>query len=224
VPNFEWFFGLLDWFLHLDDKLVDLIRDYGTWTYAILFAIVFCETGLVVTPLLPGDSLLFAAGAIAATSGLNIWVLCVVLFIAAVLGDTVNYHIGRYLGPKVLSGKWSRWLNPKYLEKTQQYFDHYGGKTIVLARFVPIVRTFAPFVAGVGQMDYRKFLFYNLLGGAFWVLSMTWAGYWFGGLPWVKKNFEVVVLAIVFISILPAMIEYARHWWVSRKVAKAAGE
>jgi membrane-associated protein len=226
VPSFDWFFALLDWLLHVDDKLFELVDLYGTWTYAILFAIVFCETGLVIMPLLPGDSLLFAAGAIAANAGssLNIWVLCLILFSAAVLGDTVNYHVGRYLGPKVLSGKYSRWLNPKYLEKTHQFFECYGGKTIILARFVPIVRTFAPFVAGVGRMDYRKFLFYNVVGGALWVLSMTFAGFWFGSQPWVKKNFEIVVIAIVFISILPAVIEYARHWWLARRLAQAAGK
>lgn len=214
----------LNWFLHLDDKLLDLTNTYGLWTYGILFAIVFAETGLVVTPFLPGDSLLFAAGAIAATpgSGLNVWYICGLLFIAAVLGDMVNFHVGRYLGPRVLSGKLSRWLNPKHLEKTQKFFETYGAKTIVIARFVPIVRTFAPFVAGVGQMDYRKFLFYNVVGGAFWVLSMTFAGYWFGGLEFVKKHFELVVLGIVFISILPAIIEYLRHWYVSRRLALGA--
>ena len=214
----------LDWFLHLDDKLTDFTDVYGLWTYAILFAIVFAETGLVVTPFLPGDSLLFAAGAIAARSdaGLNIWLICLLLFIAAVLGDTVNYHVGRYLGPRVLSGKLSRWLNPKHLEKTQQFFATYGAKTIVIARFVPIVRTFAPFVAGVGQMDYRKFLFYNVAGGAFWVLSMTFAGYFFGKLPFVTEHFELVVLGIVFVSILPAVIEFLRHWYVNRPLAQAS--
>lgn len=217
---------LLDWFLHVDDQLVEIANNYQGWTYAILFAIVFCETGLVVTPFLPGDSLLFAAGAVAANpkTGLNVWYLCGLLFVAAVLGDTVNYHVGRYLGPRVLSGKLSRWLNPKHLEKTQHFFEYYGAKTIVLARFVPIVRTFAPFVAGIGKMDYRKFLFYNVVGGAFWVMSMTFAGYWFGNWPIVKENFELVVIAIVFVSILPAMIEYARHWYQARRLAQAASK
>jgi membrane-associated protein len=216
----------IDLFLHLDDRLFDVAHDYGAWTYGLLFVIVFCETGLVFTPILPGDSLLFAAGAMAAKPelGLNIWFLCGLLFGAAVLGDTVNYHVGRYLGPRILSGKLSRWLNPKHLERTHQFFETYGGKTIVLARFVPIVRTFAPFVAGIGQMDYRKFLLYNVAGGALWVLSMTLAGYWFGSWPIVEKNFEIVVLAIIFISILPAIIEYARHWVQSRRLAKAAGK
>ncbi|WP_425613932.1 DedA family protein [Anatilimnocola sp. NA78] len=204
---------IVDWLLHVDDKLLMLTHAYGAWTYGILFAIVFVETGLVVMPFLPGDSLLFAAGALAAKpeSGLNVWLICILLSIAAVLGDTVNYHIGRYLGPRVLSGKWSRWLNPKHLAKTQEFFEAYGPKTIVIARFVPIVRTFAPFVAGVGQMDYRRFLVYNVAGGIFWVLSMTFAGYWFGRIEFVEKNFELVVLAIVFVSILPAIVEYLRH-------------
>ena len=214
----------LNWFLHLDDKLTALTADpvYGPWTYAILFVIVFAETGLVVTPFLPGDSLLFMAGTIAAMpdSGLNVWLLCLLLFAAAVLGDMVNFHVGRYLGPRVLSGKFSRWLNPKHLEKTQKFFETYGPKTIVIARFVPIVRTFAPFVAGVGQMDYRKFLFYNVAGGAFWVLSMTFAGYFFGGLPIIRDHFELVVLGIVFVSILPAIVEYLRHWYLSRRLAR----
>ena len=216
----------LDWIIHLDDKLSTLTADpvYGPWTYVILFVIVFAETGLVVTPFLPGDSLLFAAGAIAAMpeSGLNVWLICLLLFIAAVLGDMVNFHVGRYLGPRVLSGKFSRWLNPKHLEKTQKFFETYGAKTIVIARFVPIVRTFAPFVAGVGQMNYSKFLFYNVAGGAFWVLSMTFAGYWFGSRPFVKEHFELVVLGIVFVSILPAIIEYLRHWYVNRRLALGA--
>lgn len=217
---------LLDYLLHIDDKLLSLTAEYGVWTYAILFAIVFCETGLVVMPLLPGDSLLFAAGAIAAKpeSGLNVWLICVLLFIAAVLGDTVNYHLGRYLGPRVFASRLGRWLNPKHLERTQQFFVTYGAKTIVIARFVPIVRTFAPFVAGVGQMNYRTFLIYNVAGGFIWVFSLTLAGYWFGGWPFVEKNFELVILAILFISILPAVIEYLRHWYLNRRLTQAAGK
>ncbi|QDU28750.1 Inner membrane protein YqjA [Anatilimnocola aggregata] len=213
---------IIDFFLHIDDELIKITADYGVWTYGILFAIIFVETGLVIMPFLPGDSLLFAAGAIAANpdSGLNVGIVCLLLSIAAVLGDTVNYHIGRYLGPKVLSGKLSRWLNPKHLEKTQEFFATYGPKTIVIARFVPIVRTFAPFVAGVGQMDYRRFLIYNVAGGIFWVLSMTFAGYWFGRIEWVSKNFEVVVLAIIFVSILPAIVEFIRHRYFAPRVAK----
>src|SRR5213596_1758712 len=166
---------LIDAFLHLDQHLNYVIVQYGTWTYGILFLVVFCETGLVVTPILPGDSLLFAAGAIASLGSLNVWLLCGLLFVAAVLGDTMNYHVGLFLGPRVLSGKLSRWLNPKHLKKTEEFYAKYGPMTIILARFIPIVRTFAPFVAGVGRMDYTRFLLYNVFGGALWVLSMTLA-------------------------------------------------
>jgi membrane-associated protein len=202
-----------DWFLHIDEHLQQVTSHYRGWTYAILFGIIFCETGLVVTPILPGDSLLFAAGYVASLEGsaLNVWLLCFLLTIAAVLGDTVNYHLGKYLGPRVLSGKFSRWLNPKHLDKTAAFFEKYGAKTIILARFVPIVRTFAPFVAGIGSMNYRRFLAYNVAGGVFWVFSMTLAGYFFGELPWIKDNFEIVVIVIVAISILPAVIEFVRH-------------
>lgn len=217
---------LLDLILEIDDHMVRITAEYGLWTYAILFAIVFCETGLVVLPFLPGDSLLFAAGAVAANpnSGLNVWLVCLLLSIAAVLGDTVNYHIGKYLGPKVLSGKFSRWLNPKHLQRTQEFFVAYGGKTIVIARFVPIIRTFAPFVAGVGQMDYRRFLFFNIAGGIFWVLSMTFAGYWFGSHEFVRKHFELVVIGIIFVSILPAVVEFIRHRYFAPKPVEVASE
>ena len=210
---------LLDLFLHLDDHLRSLTENYGGWTYAILFAVVFCETGLVVTPFLPGDSLLFAAGAIASLGSLNVWTLCGLLIIAAVLGDTVNYHAGRFLGPRVLSGKLSRWLNPAHLKKTEEFYAKYGAMTIILARFVPIVRTFAPFVAGVGRMNYGKFLLYNVLGGVVWVLSMTLAGYFLGEIPLVKQNFEIIVLAIVAVSVLPMIIEYVRHRYFKRATA-----
>lgn len=209
----------LDFFLHIDVHLRSLTDSYGVWTYAILFAIVFCETGLVVTPILPGDSLLFAAGAIASLGSLNVWTLCGVLIIAAVLGDAVNYHVGLFLGPRVLSGKLSRWLNPAYLERTERFYTKYGAMTIILARFVPIVRTFAPFVAGVGRMNYGKFLLYNVLGGAFWVLSMTLAGYFLGEIPIVKERFELVVLAIVAVSVLPMVIEFVRHRYFKRGTA-----
>ena len=207
---------LLNWFLHLDDVLPQVTKDYQAWTYLILFGIIFCETGLVVTPILPGDSLLFAAGYVASLpdSAINVWLLCLVLLIAAILGDTANYHIGKYLGPRVLSGKISRWLNPKHLEKTEKFFDKYGAKTIILARFVPIVRTFAPFVAGIGSMNYGRFLAYNVAGGVLWVFSRTLAGYWLGNIPLVKKNFELVVIAIVLLSVMPAVWEFAvlRFW------------
>jgi membrane-associated protein len=214
---------LLDWFLHLDEVLPQVTSEYRGWTYAILFAIVFCETGLVITPILPGDSLLFAAGYVASLedSAINVWLLCLVLTIAAVLGDTVNYHIGKYLGPRVLSGKVSRWLNRKHLEKTEWFFQRYGAKTIILARFVPIVRTFAPFVAGVGSMNYRRFLAYNVIGGVLWVFSMTLAGYFFGGIEIVKNNFEIVVIAIVVLSVLPAAVEFIRHRYFRSREATA---
>ena len=211
----------LDLFLHIDDHLRQLTADYGGWTYGILFLVVFCETGLVVTPFLPGDSLLFAAGAIASLGSLNVWVLSGILFVAAVLGDTVNYHVGLFLGPKVLSGKLSRWLNPAHLKRTEDFYAKYGPMTIILARFVPIVRTFAPFVAGVGRMNYAKFLLYNIVGGALWVLSMTLAGYFLGEIPVVKKNFEIVVIGIVFVSVLPMVFEFIRHRYRAPKNAKA---
>lgn len=206
--DFSFFANL---FLHLDQYLSQAVADYGLWTYLLLFAIVFCETGLVVTPILPGDSLLFAAGAIAATTSLDLWALLAILSVAAVLGDTVNYSIGRYLGPKVFSGEKIRFLNREHLERTQQFYERYGGKTIVIARFVPIVRTFAPFVAGVGSMNYARFFAYNVFGGLLWVVSCVLAGYFFGNLPFVKDNFSAVVLGIVFVSILPGVFEYLRH-------------
>lgn len=201
--------AFIDLFLHLDKHLAQVVQTYQHWTYVILFLIVFCETGLVVTPILPGDSLLFAAGAIAAVGNLNVWFLIVLLIIAAILGDAVNYKIGKYLGPKVFEGN-SRIFKKKYLERTQEFYDRYGGKTIIIARFVPIVRTFAPFLAGVGEMSYPRFALYNVTGAVLWVTSMTFAGYWFGALPFVKDNFSVVVLVIVFLSILPAIIEAFR--------------
>lgn len=212
---------ILELFLHIDDHLRQLTADYGGWTYAILFLVVFCETGLVVTPFLPGDSLLFAAGAVASLGSLNVWLLCGLLFVAAVLGDTVNYHVGLFLGPKVLSGKFSRWLNPAHLKRTEDFYAKYGPMTIILARFVPIVRTFAPFVAGVGKMNYAKFLLYNILGGALWVLSMTLAGYFLGEIPLVKENFEIVVIGIVFVSVLPMVFEFLRHRFFMAKPAEA---
>jgi membrane-associated protein len=215
-------FQLLDFLLKFDERLDALAADFGVWTYAILFAIVFCETGLVVTPFLPGDSLLFAAGVFCARpdANLNIWTATVLLTIAAVLGDTVNYHLGKYLGPKVLSGKLTRWLNPRHLERTHSFFEKYGGKTIIIARFVPIVRTFAPFVAGVGTMSYARFLAYNVIGGVLWVVLCTQAGWWLAHNAFVKEHFEVVVLIIVGISLLPAVWEFAlvRLW---RKEAPA---
>ena len=187
----------------------------GPWLYVVLFAIIFCETGLVVTPFLPGDSLLFAVGALAATVGSQIqlaW-LIPLLIIAAVVGDAVNYACGRFIGPKVFQWEGSWLLNRKHLERAQSFYEKYGSKTIVLARFVPIVRTFAPFVAGIGQMQYRRFWFYNVIGGVTWVVLFLLLGYWFGNLEIVKKNFELVIFGIVGLSVLPMVIE----WWRARQ-------
>ncbi len=198
-------------FLHLDQHLNLIVQNYGLWSYAVLFLIIFCETGLVVTPFLPGDSLLFAAGALCAATELRIEWVVALLTVAAILGDTVNYWVGNYIGPKVFAQESSRFLNKKHLEKTHQFYEKYGGKTIIIARFVPIVRTFAPFVAGVGSMTYGKFLIYNVVGGILWVVLCTFAGYFFGNLPFVKEHFSLVILGIIFVSILPALIEIARH-------------
>lgn len=203
---------------HLDKHLAELTQDYGAWTYLILFLVVFCETGLVVTPFLPGDSLLFAAGAIASLGSLDVYSLWLLLVVAAVAGDTVNYHIGSFLGPKVLRGESSRFFNRKHLDRTHRFFEKYGGSTIILARFVPFVRTFAPFVAGVGAMSYRRFLAYNVIGGLTWVSGFVFAGYWFGNLPWVKEHFSSVLLMIIFISLLPGVFEYLRQRQVDRKL------
>jgi len=203
------FLGL---FLHLDETLGTAIAAYGGWIYVLLFVIVFCETGLVVTPFLPGDSLLFAAGAFAAAGALNPLIIAGLLFAAAVLGDTVNYRIGRKIGTRAENGKLLGLpIKKEYIEKTKRYYEKYGSKTIVIARFMPIVRTFAPFVAGVGAMPYATFARYNVFGAALWVGLFTFAGYFFGNIPVVKENFEIVILAIIFISILPGVIEYLRE-------------
>lgn len=201
---------LIDFILHIDQHLDVLLQQYGLWSYLVLFIIVFCETGLVVTPLLPGDSLLFAAGAMAGRGSLDVHILALTLFVAAVLGDAVNYSIGKYIGPKVFERKDSKIFKPQYLQKTQAFYEKYGAKTIVIARFVPIVRTFAPFLAGVGNMNYSRFGAYNITGAALWVGSLTYAGYLFGELPVVKNNFGLVVIAIIVLSILPAVIEVLR--------------
>lgn len=205
---------LIDLFLHLDEHLAMVISQYGGWTYGILFAVIFVETGLVIMPLLPGDSLLFAAGTFAALpDGLNIWYLVILLIIAAILGDTVNYSIGHYLGERAYNIKW---IKKEYFEKTHAFFEKHGGKAIFLARFVPIVRTFAPFVAGIGKMTYSYFVTYNFVGGIVWVLLFTFAGYFFGNIPFMKKNFEYVIIAIIFVSLLPMVYE----WWKARNEAK----
>ena len=209
----------IDLFVHLDVHLNRVIADYGAWTYLILFAIVFCETGLVVTPILPGDSLLFAAGTFAASGSLDVWLLMLLLTIAAIAGDALNYSIGHYLGPRILTAN-SRFLKRKYLDKTQEFYERYGGKTIIFARFVPIVRTFAPFLAGVGNMSYWRFATYNVVGALIWVTLFVGAGYFFANIPGVKSNFTLVVLAIVVVSVLPALFEA----WRSRKAAPAVAK
>lgn len=200
----------IDFFLHLDVHLREMIEAYGTWTYLILFLIIFAETGLVVMPILPGDSLLFAAGAFTGMGLMNFGVLFGLLCVAAILGDTVNYWIGKYAGDWILNRSKRKFIQKKYLDRTHEFFERYGGKTIILARFVPIVRTFAPFVAGVGAMTYSKFVVYNIVGGILWVGICMGGGYLFGGLPIVKDNFSLVVLGIIFVSILPGVFEFIR--------------
>ena len=212
---------LVDLFLHLDRHLAEVIQQYGVWTYGLLFLIVFLETGLVVTPILPGDSLLFAAGTFAALGAIRFGPLFLLLSLAAILGDTVNYAIGHYVGPRVFHFPRSRFFNPEHLRKTHSFYEKYGGKTIIMARFIPIVRTFAPFVAGIGAMSYARFLVYNVLGGILWVAVCLSAGYFFGNLAFVRDNFSVVILAIVFISILPAIFEYWKHRAELKRAAPA---
>jgi membrane-associated protein len=207
---------LIDFILQVDQHLLEFIRDYGIWIYAILFLIIFVETGLVVMPLLPGDSLLFAAGAIAATGAMDPVLLSGLLFVAAVLGDTVNYQVGRYIGPRVFDMN-LRLIKRDHLLKTQSFFEKHGGKTIIFARFLPIIRTFAPFIAGVSHMHYPRFLMFNVIGGAAWILSFIWLGYFFGNLPVIKDNFTYVIFAIIGISMLPALIEMLRHYWPKPK-------
>lgn len=203
---------LLDFILHIDQYLLRIVQEYHLWTYAILFAVIFCETGLVVTPFLPGDSLLFVAGAIAAQPGtsVNAHLLAAILFTAAVAGDSCNYTIGRFFGRKLFADPNSRIFKRSHLDKTHAFYRKYGGKTIVLARFVPIVRTFAPFVAGMGRMHYTRFMAFNLLGGAAWIALFCYAGYLFGDLPFVQQNLRLLIVAIVFVSLLPAVAEVVR--------------
>src|SRR6266496_2463137 len=205
---------LIDFFLHLDSYMANIIHHYGAWTYALLFFVIFMETGFVVTPFLPGDSLLFAAGSFAAIGDLNVWLIIVLTMIAAIGGDTVNYWIGHYLGDRAYNVKW---IKREYLDRTHAFFEKHGGKTIFLARLVLIVRTFAPFVAGMGRMSYSYFFSYNVVGGIVWVLLFTLLGYFFGTLPFVQKNFEFVIIAIIFISVIPAVWEA----WKARQEMKA---
>lgn len=210
---------LIDFILHIDQHMVEMVRDYHAWTYAILFVIIFCETGLVVTPFLPGDSLLFVAGAIAAQPNMPITVhlLALIVFAAAVLGDSSNYAIGHFFGRRLFSNPNSKIFKQSYLDKTHEFFKKYGGKTIILARFVPIVRTFAPFVAGMGKMHYYFFMLYNLVGAALWVCLFCFTGYFFGDLPFVQENLKILLLAIIVISILPAVIEVLRERWKAKR-------
>jgi len=211
---------IINLFLHIDDYLSEIIKNYGAWTYALLFLIIFMETGLVVTPFLPGDSLLFAAGTFAGMGTLNVWLLIILLSAAAILGDTVNYWIGHFIGPRAFSGN-IRFLKKEYLDRTHVFFEKHGGKTIILARFIPIIRTFAPFVAGVGAMSYGRFILYNIAGGIMWVTLFTLGGYYFGRLPFVQDNFTFVVLAIILISVLPAAYEFLKSRLESSKETQA---
>lgn len=206
----EFITHLIDLFLHLDVHLHELTLEYGTWTYAILFIVIFCETGLVVTPFLPGDSLLFAAGSLAALGSLDPHLLVFLLVLAGILGDSVNYTVGYRIGPKIFHKENVRFLNKAYLEKAHAFYERHGGKTIIIARFIPIIRTFAPFVAGVGKMTYAKFLLYNVTGAVVWVAGFVYTGYYFGNLPFVKKNFSLVIIAIIILSVTPPVIEFIR--------------
>lgn len=201
----------LDFVIHLDKHLSALVQQFGLWTYLILFVVIFCETGLVVTPFLPGDSLLFAAGTFAAVKALHVGWLFVVLSAAAVIGDTANYWIGHFVGPKVFSKEKTRFFKKEYLDRTHRFYEKYGAETIIIARFVPIVRTFAPFVAGIGRMSYWKFISYNVFGGIGWVAVFVFGGYFFGNIPFVKRNFSLVILAIIIISVIPGLVEFLRH-------------
>jgi membrane-associated protein len=202
--------AFIDIVLHLDRHLQWLVENYGVWIYAILFLIIFCETGLVVTPFLPGDSLLFVAGAVAAAGGMYIHALFAVLAAASFSGDNTNYWIGRFIGPRVFTRDRSWLFNPAHLLRTQRFYERHGGKTITIARFVPIIRTFAPFVAGIGRMRYGRFLFYSFAGSVLWISSLTYAGYYFGNIPAVKQNLALVIVGIVILSIMPGVLEYLR--------------
>jgi len=214
---------LIDLFLHLDKHLSQIIQNYGVWTYLLLFLVIFMETGFVVTPFLPGDSLLFAAGTFASPalgSSLNIFLLWALLCTAAILGDTVNYWIGHFIGPKAFTGD-VRFLKKEYLDRTHEFYEKHGGKTIIIARFIPIIRTFAPFVAGIGAMNYGRFITYNVVGGVAWVTIFTFGGYYFGNLPFVKENFSLVVIAIIFISVVPMIFEFIKQRTSGAKEAGA---
>lgn len=207
----EWLSAFVDVIVHLDKHLLALVEQYGTWVYAILFLIVFCETGLVVTPFLPGDSLLFVAGTIAGAGAMNVHLLAVLLLIAAILGDSLNYAIGHYIGPKIFRFDDSWFFKKSHVERTHAFFERHGGKTIIIARFLPIVRTYAPFVAGIGRMDYRKFLLFNVAGAIVWIGLLVYLGYFFGNLPIIQNNLSAVILGIIVLSIAPGIIEILRN-------------
>lgn len=214
----EFILQIVDFIVHIDTHLDAIIRDYGTWTYAILFLIIFAETGLVVTPFLPGDSLLFAAGAFAARGSLNPLILFGLLAVAAVVGDAVNYSVGRYLAPRAERG--FRFIRKEHLVRTHAFYEKHGGKTIIIARFMPIIRTFAPFVAGVGAMEYRRFALFNITGAVIWIALFVFAGYFFGNIPAVEHNFTLVIMGIIFVSILPGIVEFIRHRRARRPVTE----
>jgi membrane-associated protein len=213
----------IDFFIHLDQYLPVIVEGFGVWVYVIVFIVIFCETGLVVTPVLPGDSLLFALGALAALGALHIEALLILLCVAAIAGDSVNYAIGHYIGPKVFSYEDSRFFKKKYLLKTHEFYEKHGGKTIIIARFMPFIRTFAPFVAGVGAMSYSKFILFNITGGIAWIGIFLLGGYFFGNIPTVKSNFTVVIIVIVIISVMPGFIAYARQKFIARRKATGKG-
>lgn len=220
----EWLSQIIDFFVHLDDHVAQLISQYGAWTYGILFVVVFCETGLVIAPFLPGDSLLFMVGVFSniGDQGLNAVVAGSLIVAAAVLGDNVNYHLGRFFGPRAFRKEHARFFKRANLERTKRFFDRYGAKTIILARFVPVVRTFAPFVAGMGSMTYPRFLAYSVLAAVLWVVVCMGAGYFFGGLPVVRENFTIAILALILLSVTPALIEWTRHVVKSRRARRAS--
>lgn len=202
---------LIDILLHFDKHLDLIIRNYGTWTYLLLFLIIFCETGLVITPFLPGDSLLFAAGTFAALGSLDVGLLIILLSIAAIAGDNVNYWIGHFIGPKAFTRENSRFFNKGYLDRTYEFYEKYGGKTIIIARFVPIIRTFAPFVAGIGCMSYWRFTLYNITGGILWISTFILGGFLFGNIPFIRNNFKLVIIVIIILSLLPVSFELLRQ-------------
>ncbi|MFN0316974.1 MAG: DedA family protein [Burkholderiales bacterium] len=203
--------------VHLDQHLFDFAQQYGAWIYGLLFLIIFCETGLVVTPFLPGDSLLFVAGAVAGIGAMNVHLLVVLLILAAILGDNTNYWIGRFIGPRVFRRDDTWFFKRSYVDRANAFFEKHGGKTLIIARFLPIVRTYVPFVAGIGKMPYQRFLPFDILGGFIWITSLTYAGYAFGNIPWVKKNLTLVILGIIFVSLLPGIIETLRHRAAARR-------